>query len=301
MSLDLSPSAAWRGMLIFLAALFLFSGMDTTTKYMAMRWNAPLVVAVRYLLQTLFLLLLVAPSQGIRLVATRRRGLVFLRSGCLVLASLSMGLALQRMPVAETTAVVFLAPMLVVLLARPVLGEKIGLAGWAASLGGFGGVLLIARPGSGLDPIGLAFMGVTVVATAIYQLLSRTLASSERQVALVFYASLTGALAFGALLPFFWTSRAPETRDLLLFLGMGAVGAFSHFLFGLAYKFTPASQLAPLNYVQLLWAGLLGWLIFGHFPDGLSLLGMGVILASGVLVALRSRAQAGPAAAEPVA
>ncbi len=181
------------------------------------------------------------------------------------------------------------------------LGERIGLAGWAASLGGFGGVLLIARPGSGLDPVGLAFMGVTVVATAIYQLLSRTLASSERQVTLVFYASLTGALGFGALLPFFWIDRAPEGRDLLLFLGMGAVGAFSHFLFGLAYKFTPASQLAPLNYVQLLWAGLLGWLIFGHFPDGLSLLGMGVILASGLLVALRSRRSSGTAFAEAAA
>lgn len=291
-------------MAIFLAALFLFSAMDTTTKYMTMRWNAPLVVAVRYSLQTLFLLLLLAPSQGRRLWTTRRRGLVLLRSGCLVLASLGMGLALQRMPVAETTALVFLAPMLVVLLAQPILGESIGWAGWAASLGGFGGVLLIARPGSGLDPLGLAFMAVTVLATTTYQLLSRTLAAGERQIALVFYASLTGAVAFGLLLPWYGIGRPPESRDVLLFLGMGAVGAFSHFLFGLAYKYTPASQLAPLNYLQLLFAGLLGWLIFGHLPDGVSLAGMTVILASGILVALRSRASrplppSGPAE-EPV-
>lgn len=294
-----APAARpWRGMLIFLAALFLFSGMDTTTKYMAMRWNAPLVVAIRYLLQTVLILLLLAPTQGRRLVATRRRGLVLLRASCLVVASLCMSLALQRMPVAETTAVIFLAPILVMLLARPVLGEGIGAAGWVAALGGFGGVLLVARPGSGLDPLGLAFMAITVAATVVYQLLSRVLATSERQEALLFYASAVGALGFGALLPAYWFDRAPEGHDLLLFLGMGAVGAFSHFLFSLAYKLTPASQLAPLNYVQLLWAGLLGWLIFGQFPDRTSLLGMAVILASGMLAALRSRPVAASAPAD---
>lgn len=283
----------WRGMLIFLAALFLFSGMDTTTKYMAMRWNAPLVVAIRYILQTLLVALLLAPTQGRRLLATRRRGLVLLRASCLVIASLFMGLALQRMPVAETTAVIFLAPLLVVLLARPVLGESIGPAGWLAALGGFAGVLLVARPSSGLDPLGLAFMAITVTATVVYQLLSRVLATSERQEVLLFYASLVGALAFGALLPMYWSDRPPEALDLLLFLGMGIVGAFSHFLFGWAYKLAPASQLAPLNYVQLLWAGLLGWLIFGHFPDSTSLLGMAVILASGIVAALRSPSASG--------
>lgn len=285
-----APAALpWRGMSIFLAALFLFSGMDSATKYMAMRWNAPLVVAIRYLLQTVLILLLVAPAQGRRLFATRRRGLVLLRASCLVIASLFMSLALQRMPIAETTAVIFLAPLLVMLLARPVLGEGIGTAGWVAALAGFCGVLLVARPGSGLDPVGLAFMAVTVAATVVYQLLSRVLATSERQEALLFYASLVGALGFGALLPLYWTDRQPEALDLLLFLGMGAVGAFSHFLFSLAYKLTPASQLAPLNYVQLLFAGLLGWLIFGQFPDRTSLLGIAVILASGILAALRSR------------
>jgi drug/metabolite transporter (DMT)-like permease len=285
-----APAAhPWRGMLIFLAALFLFSGMDSTTKYMAMRWNAPLVVAIRYILQTLLILLLLAPAQGRKLVETRRRGLVLLRAACLVLASLFMSLALQRMPVAETTALVFLGPLLVTLLAWPVLGEWIGPAGWVAAIGGFGGVLLVARPGSGLDPVGLACMAVTVAATAVYQLLSRMLAPSERQEVLLFYASLVGAVGFGALLPMYWFDRAPEGKDLLLFLGMGAVGAFSHFLFSLAYKYTPASQLAPLNYVQLLWAGLLGWLIFGQLPDRTSLLGMAVILASGILAALRSR------------
>jgi len=287
-----SPAPAaqpWRGMLIFVAALFLFSGMDGATKYMAMRWNAPLVVAIRYVLQTVLILLLVAPAQGRRLFVTRRRGLVLLRAGCLVIASLFMSLALQRMPVAETTAVIFLAPLLVMLLAGPVLGEWIGPVGWVAALGGFGGVLLVARPGSGLDPLGLAFMAITVAATVVYQLLSRVLAPSERQEALLFYASLVGAIGFGALLPFYFFDRAPDGRDLLIFLGMGAVGAFSHFLFSLAYKLTPASQLAPLNYSQLLWAGLLGWLIFGQFPDRISLLGMAVILACGTLAALRSR------------
>ncbi len=279
----------FRGVLLLLAALVLLACMDTTTKLLVGHYPVPMVVAIRYIVHCGLMVLLLAPSQGRRLVHTRRTGLVLVRAASLAIASLFLGLALRRMPVAETTAINFLAPMLVVLLARPILGERIGLLGWAAAVTGFIGVLLIVRPGSGLDASGVVYVLCAVAAGVVYQLLSRLLVGSERTVALLFYAALVGAVAFGLLLPWYWDGVAPTAWQAALFLSMGVTGGLGHFLFTAAYRHAPAALLAPMNYLQLVWAGLLGWLVFGHVPDGLSVLGMAVVAASGVMVALKSR------------
>ena len=278
-----------RGALLFVFGLLLFACMDTTTKYLAERYDVPVIVAVRYMVHCLLMVVLIAPSQGRKLVRTQRTGLVVVRALCLAAASLLVGLALQRMPVAETTAITFLAPILVVLAAGPLLGERIGAVGWAAALGGFAGVLLIVRPGSGLELFGIACALAAVGANVGYQLLSRVLASSERTIALLFYAAVAGSICFGLALPWFWEGRAPGGFELLLFLSTGIYAGLGHFLFTAAYRHANASMLAPMTYIQLVWAGLLGLLVFGHVPDGLSLVGMGVIAASGLAIAVKSR------------
>lgn len=278
----------YKGLLLFTSALVLFACMDCTIKYLATRYNVPLVVAIRYIVHCLLMIVVLAPSQGKQLVQTKRTGLVLVRGACLAAASLFIGLALRRMPVAETTAINFLAPMLVVLIARPVLGERIGKLGWVAVVTGFVGVLLIARPTSGLDTTGMSFAFFAVGASVGYQLLSRVLASTERTVAMLFYAALIGSIGFGVCLPWFWSGYPPTSCELLLFLSMGVTGGVGHFLYTAAYRHASASLLAPFNYLQLLWAGLLGWIVFGHVPDSLSILGMLVLAASGVMIALDS-------------
>jgi drug/metabolite transporter (DMT)-like permease len=278
-----------KGVLLLVAALFLLACMDSTIKYLVTQYNVPLVVAVRYLTHCLLMIVILAPSQGKQLVQTQRTGLVIIRAACLAAASFFVALALQRMPVAETTAINFLAPMLVVLLARPVLGERIGVLGWTAAVTGFAGVLFIARPGSGLDVAGILFALCGVVANTSYQLLSRILAKTERTVTLLFYTGLIGAISFGVCLPWFWMGAAPTFWQLLLFLSVGITAVLGHYLFTLAYRYASASLLAPANYLQLLWAGLLGWLVFGHIPDHLSILGMGVVAFSGLLIAFKAR------------
>jgi drug/metabolite transporter (DMT)-like permease len=279
-----------RGVLLLLAALLLFAAMDTTTKVLTVHYEAPLVVAMRYLVHCLLMIVLVAPTQGHLLVQTQRTGLVLVRAAALAVASLLVGFALRRMPVAETTSIVFLAPLLVVLLARPILGERIGWLGWTAALTGFAGLLLIVRPGSGLDPSGILCALGAAGATVVYFLLSRVLANTEQTLSLLFYAALVGAVGFGVALPWTWGGPAPTTLELVLFLGMGTAGGLGHFLLTAAYRHAPASLLAPMSYLQLLWAALLGWLAFGHVPDHLSLLGMAVVALSGVMSALKSRA-----------
>lgn len=278
----------FRGVMLLMAAVLLFACMDTTTKYLAADYQVPVVMAVRYVVHALLMMVLLAPTQGARLIQTQRTGLVLVRAGCLAAASLVVGLALQRMPVAEATAIVFLAPLLVVLVAGLFMREQVGVVGWTAAIAGFVGVLMIARPGSGLDPWGVAFALCGAAVIAAYQLLSRVLAATERTVALLFYTALFGSLVFGLLAPWYWTGRSPSGLQVLLFLSMGLTGGIGHFLFTAAHRYAPASLLAPMGYLQLLWACLLGWLVFGHVPTGLSIVGMGVVAASGAVVAVHS-------------
>jgi drug/metabolite transporter (DMT)-like permease len=276
------------GVLLFVTGLFLFACMDTTVKYLVAQYPVPVVAALRYIVHALLMLILLGPTQGRQLMQTTRTGWVLARAACLEGATFFMGLALQRMPVAETTAIVFLSPLVVVLIAAPVLKEKVGAVDWVAAVVGFFGIILIARPGGNLDPTGIAFALCAVGVMVGYQLLSRILVSTERTIAMLFYAAVFGSVLFGMTLPWFWQGPLPPLRHQLLFLLVGACGGLGHFLFTAAYHQTEASALAPLMYVQLLWAGLLGWAVFGHVPQGLSILGMCVVAACGMLVGMKS-------------
>ena len=285
----MSPSPQARGVLYLLGGVFLFAWMDCTTKYLTALYPPPLVVAVRYVVHCALMVAVLAPSRGMGFASTNRTGLVLVRAASLAATSLFVTLAFRRMPVAEASAIIFVSPLLVMLLAGIVLQEKIGAPGWLGALAGFGGVLLIARPGSGLDGMGVAFALAAAVVTALYQLLSRLLASTETTVAMLFYTSLVGATVFGAMAPWFWVGARPSAWQTVLFLSTGALGCVGHFLYTAAHRYAPASALAPLQYVQLLWACLFGWRVFGHVPDRLSLLGMGIVAAAGALAAVRSR------------
>lgn len=280
---------ALKGFLLAAAGLFLFACMDSTTKYLTTHYNVPFVVAMRYLVHFSLMMIILAPRHSAQLIHTQRTSLVIARAVVLTIASLCMGMALHRMPLAETTAINFLAPTLVALLAGSMLGEKIGGWGWAAIITGFIGVLLIARPGGSLDNIGILFALGAAVANATYQLLSRLLASTEKAIALLFYTALTGSIIFGIALPWFWENEVPSTLEVVLLLSMGASGGLGHYLFTLAYRHAPASMLAPMTYLQLIWAGLLGWIVFGTVPDNMSLMGMAIVAASGLIIAFKSR------------
>ena len=278
----------FKGFILVLVGLFLFACMDATTKYLTAHHNVPFVVAMRYIIQCSIMFVILAPRHSNHLIHTQRTGLVVVRSLALCCASLFVGLALQRMPVAETTAITFIAPMLVVLLS-PLLGEKISSVGWIAAIMGLVGVVLIARPGSGLDVAGIIFALLAVCANTTYQMLSRVLASTEKAITLLFYTAFIGSICFGIALPWYWENTRPSNLEIVLFLVVGISGGLGHYLFTLAYRYAPASAISPMLYLQLVWAGLLGWLIFDTTPDGLSTVGMIIIAASGLMIALKSK------------
>jgi drug/metabolite transporter (DMT)-like permease len=283
-----AKSNTFRGIMLCASAVFFFACLDIVTKKLAAVYNVPLVLFVRYAGNLLLLLALFAPTQGVSLMKTQRTGLAIVRGLCLVVSSFFVGIALQRMPVAESTSIVFLAPLLVLLLAKPLLNEKIGVLGFLAAGLGFSGVLLIVRPGAGLDALGVACGLFAAILLAAYYLLSRLLAP-ERSETLLLYVVLLGSAGYGALLPWCLKGQAPTSLQLLLFLSLGLIAGVGHFLFTIAYRHAPASTLAPINYLQLPWAGLLGWLTFGHTPDRLSITGICIVVLSGFMIALKSR------------
>lgn len=285
-SYDVSRPALGVGLAVL--ATLLFAGHDVVSKHLLANYDVPLVAAVRYMVHTLLMVVVLAPRQGANLVRVNRKGLVAIRSVCLVIATLFMGLALQLMPIAETTAIIYLSPIIVVLLARPLLGETIGVMGWIGAIGGFAGVLLIVRPGGGLDPLGVFYALCNVGVTVAYYLLSRVLAKSEKTLALLFYSALVGAICFGLVAPWFWFGTVPSTLDMVMFVSLGLFAGIGHYCFTAAYRFAPASLLAPMSYTHLIWAGLLGWLVFSQLPDTIGLAGMVVIGSAGVVTALRS-------------
>jgi drug/metabolite transporter (DMT)-like permease len=280
---------AWRGVLLVVCAGLFFIGNDTTTKHLAQTVNVPFIIFVRYAVNLVLTVAIFTPIEGKSFMRTNRTGLVVFRGACLAVASFFLALSLKRMQVAEVTAMVFLAPMLVVLVAGPVLGERVAKLDWLAAILGFSGVMLIARPGGDVDFVGLVYMSITVAVSVVYLLLSRILSKTESNSALTFYGALAGTLAFSIFLPWSYQGLPGSVIDFVLLLGLGVLAGLGHYLLTSAFRYANASVLAPLQYLQMLWAGVLGFLVFGNVPSQLSLLGLTIIAVSGAIIALKAK------------
>ncbi|MCX7890017.1 MAG: DMT family transporter [Rhodobacteraceae bacterium] len=276
------------GVALVLLAVLAFALCDVIVKALARDHPVTLIQAARYGVNLALLLALLGPRHGGGLWRTQRTAAVMARGLVLALASLTMSLALRLMPLGETVAIIYLAPFVVMVLAGPVLGERVGPAGWAAAALGFAGVLLIMRPGTGLDPAGVLWALANVGLGAAYHLMTRVLTRTETTQAMLFHVALVGTVFFGtAALPAL-RGPLPAAPDLALMLALGALATLGHFLFTAAYREAPAALLAPVNFMHLVWAGGLGWLVFGHAPDGLTILGMALVCAAGGFIAMRA-------------
>mgnify|MGYP000844777258 FL=1 len=278
-----------RGIVLFLIALLLFAALDATAKYLSAVFAVPLLVWARYMVHCVFMLATVAPSLGRELVITRHPWQLTVRALLLVGVTLFGQLALKTMPLAETTALVFVTPLLVALLASPMLGERVSRRAWLATLAGFAGVLLIARPGGAMSGSGVVYALGAALCYALYQIMTRQLAASEHPLRLLFTTALGGTVAMSFALFTHWDGTLPTGTQAVLIASLGLYGGVGHFLLIRAFREAPVSTLSPLLYVQLIWATLLGILVFSHLPDTLALAGMVIIGASGLSLAVGDR------------
>ena len=210
-----------------------------------------------------------------------------LRGVLLTAGTVLIIIAYRTMPIAEAQAISFIHPVLLTLLAVLFLGERVGPLGWIAVLLGFSGVLIIIRPGGGLfTPAALLPLGLALCYSS-YQILTRMISRKEDSINSLFCVLLVGTLVMSLALPFSWV--APTSKGLFFFALIGMTSGLGHFTIIKALEYAPASLVAPIAYIQLLWISILGVLVFGDFPDFVTLAGIATVVAGGLLVAASSR------------
>lgn len=269
-----------RGIALMVLATFLFASHDALSKYLSGFYPIILIVWARYAVHTLLMAVVFLPRSGLSVLRTRRPGLQFLRALCLLLVSLLFTAGLMFLPLAEATAVIFLAPLLVTALSVPLLGERVSLGQWIAVIVGFTGVLVIVHPGGELFTPAVLLPLSAALSFSLYQILTRRLSEVDSATTSNFFAGLVNTLMMSLLVPFFW--QIPSFGHALLMLALGGCGMGAHLLLTHSFRYAAPAMLAPFGYGQIIFAGLLGLLMFGHVPELSALAGIAIICLSGL-------------------
>ncbi len=275
--------------LLMLGATLCFAALDATSKHLSKTYPIPMMVWGRYTFHCLMMVIFLAPSMRLQLIATSRpvaqitRALMLTGTTGFAMAGFSL------MPLAESTAFLFVTPLVVVILSHFLLKESITGGHWIAVIAGFCGALLIARPGGALNLQGIIWMSLAAACYAIYQIQTRQLSPTENTVTMLFYTALVGTVSMTLAAPLYWGGPMPGWIDAALIASLGLYGGTGHLMLTRAFRYAAASFLSPFLYAQLIWAMLLGALFFQHLPDALSIAGMAVIAASSLSIALSER------------
>lgn len=274
-----------RGPLLALLAFGLFSGHDVVVKFLGASY-APFQIVF-------FSVLLGMPLAMIMLIRDRTDGNLrprhpwwtVLRTGAAVITGVSAFYAFSVLPLAQTYAILFAAPLMITLLSIPILGERVGLHRGLAVVVGLIGVLIVLRPAGG--GLGLGHLAALMAATggAVSSIIVRRIGPAERNVVLLLYPMMANLVVMAAFLPFVY-----RPMPLIDFAGLAAIAGLA-FVASLcviaAYKRAEAVIIAPMQYSQIIWATLFGFLFFDETPDAATALGAAVIIASGLYILFR--------------
>lgn len=291
------PSSA---VLMIAGAVACFSVSDTIIKSLASRHPIPLLVWARWGFQVLAMLIWLAPSMGVGMVRTTQLRMQLIRGVLLIGSSLCFMTALKFMPLADATALNYTTPTIVIVLGILFLHERLTRARIAFVVAGMVGMLMIVQPGAGMFNYASLLALASAFCYAIYQITTRMLAGEDPRVTL-FYPALVGVGIMTLVWPWFGTAIDISWVDVGLLAAIGVLGTVGHFLFILAFQRAPASALTPFTYIHLVFATLIGWLVFSDLPDGLTFAGMGLIAGSGLLLTWHERRRALLAPSEPTA
>lgn len=289
-----------RGILLMLLFCAIAPLLDVSAK-LAAQGGIPVgqITTGRFVVQGL-LMLPVVLVMGLSLALTAR-ALAFtaLRAFFLILSTFSFVSGIAVMPVADALAIAFVEPFILLILGSLIFGDQVGPRRIAACAVGFGGALLVIQPSIqvfglvALWPLGTAFF------FAFYMLVTRAISTFMHPVAMQFHTSWTGLLmclpvmilaqgsGIGPLDPV-W----PEGLNWLWLIGVGFWAAVSHMSMTYALKYAPSATLAPLHYSEIVVAVILGYLIFGDFPNPMTWTGIAIIVSSGLYIIHRERMSA---------
>lgn len=282
---ELAQPVVGRGIAAMLGAITFFAGADAIAKWGGEHgYNAFQIVFLRYVFGLIPMGIALYLS-GWRVLITRNLSGHFVRA-VLMCASITLFFwGLRYMPLAEAFVIGFTAPLFITAMSWPILGERVGPHRWAAVAAGFVGVLIVLKPGTeAMKPEALLIVASSFT-YSLGALLTRKVARTEHSTAIFTYTTLV-ALAITAPVAFL-TWKPLDEVALGAFAVLGIVGGLAHLLVIIAYYNAPAAVNAPLEYASLVWAALLGWVIWGEKVAPTTWLGAAIIIGAGLYIVWR--------------
>jgi drug/metabolite transporter (DMT)-like permease len=265
-----------------LCALAMLPGMDAVAKHLSQSMPTTEVTWGRFL----FYLIAIGPvalsTYGVRAFRPRRPGLQIVRGLLFATSAYAFFLALARQPMANTMAVFFIYPLVVLIASALLLKERISALRWAVVAVGFAGALLVIRPSLSGISAGNAFALLSGLGYALGMMATRRLAAHDPGLVTGVISAAVGVALYSLAMPFLW--RAPTPVEWLWLALLGGVAALGHYLLIAAHRLATAAQLAPYGYAEIISTIFFGLIVFGDWPKPIVWLGILVIVASGVVV-----------------
>ena len=283
------------------SAMILLPTMDAIAKYMASfeGMSPGQVTFYRFFFQLVCMLPLLATAAGRSAFSAKRPWMNLLRGALHGAASLLFFAAVKYMPLADVFAIYFVEPFMLTALSALFLGDKVGWRRWLAIVIGFGGAMIVIQPSfaifglKALLPVACAFL------YALYLFMNRAVGEADSPLTMQIMAGLGGtvfmALALlagsSAGITDFEPSLPASALGLVLLLILGSISGYAHMLVVRAFRLAPLSLLAPFQYFEIISATVLGYAIFGDFPNLSKWIGISIIVSSGLFIIWRERVQ----------
>jgi len=280
-----APERTSFGIALIVASFIGFAMSDAMAKWLGQGFSPVEIVFFRHLFGMLPAAAIVWRTGGWPALRTGRPWQHAARALLLFIAFLTFIWGLTGLPFAEAIAISFTAPLFITALSGPLLGEAVGIRRWSAVAVGFVGMLIMLRPGTDAFSLHAVLVLISALAFALAMLLTRRMSRSESNAAMLVYTSLGGMLFCLPALPFVW--QTPAGGDLWQFGFLGIVGGGAAYLMIAAHRHAPAVVLAPYVYTSLVWAAIVGWLVWREAPDSWGWLGAAVIVVAGIYIARR--------------
>ena len=269
----------------------IFTLLDGSAKWLVGSVPVIVVVWLRFLTHAVFASALLFPLKGKSLIRTNHLRWHLLR-GAMFCAMTGINFwALQYLQLAVTSSIFFIVPILIALMAAPMLGEKLDAGRWMAIIAGFAGVLVIVRPGSAEFHPAMVLSLVNATLYALFNLTTRHLAAYDPPETIQYLPAVVASVLLAPFAIAGWESpaTAPEWAVLCL---LGVLGGLGHYFLALAHRYAPATVIAPFLYQQVIYMALFGYLVFGDVPGAGVWIGAAIVIASGLYLFARERGRA---------
>ena len=291
-------TSSMQGITWHVMGMLLFGSMDAVSKYLTTLLPVPEILWVRYLFFAFFGFVLAIYLGGFKALQTKILIIQILRGLALVGEIILFTYSFRYLPLADAHVMAATVPLIVLALAVPILGEKVGFRRWLAVVIGFLGILIILRPGfDEWNPI-LILPLLGALGFAVYLVLTRMAARHDSVGTSAFFTGIVGFIVLSFMVPAQW--EVPTVQEWGWLIVASILGLVAHISIMKGLTLSEASALQPFNYIVLVWATFLGFVVFDDIPDLITCAGAGVIVASGLYAWNRERIQSNKLVSEKV-